>query len=244
MQIENLGVVTTPPDSYAGAGAPSVLINRQILTGAGIYIATPGTKSVVVEGQAGGASGGGADAVAGQTAIAQSGTGGAYFSVRLTDNFDGAAFVVGSGGLAPAVGNNIGNAGGNTTFTTTGGAPVVYSATGGNPGPAGVSAAATSFHGPNTGPAAPANGDIKIGGGSTEASFRNGATQGFTPCGGDSVLGKGGRGASTFGGNTSMGGAAGTGFGSGGSGGVCEGTGAAVAGGAGAPGTIIVWEYR
>jgi hypothetical protein len=57
------------------------------------------------------------------------------------------------------------------------------------------------------------------------------------------MFGKGGRGASTFGGNTSMAGAIGLGYGSGGSGGVCEGTAAAVAGGAGAPGILIIWEY-
>jgi hypothetical protein len=244
MHIENSGVGLTVPDSYAGIGAiGGRLIRKRIITASGTYIPTEGTKSIFVEGVGGGGSGGGADAVAGQTAISQSGSAGAYFGVSLTEDFDGAEIVIGTGGAAPSPGNNAGNNGAATTFTTTAPSSTVFSASGGLLGSAGVSAASSSFYGPAAGAATPATGDIKIGGGSSEPSFRNGATQGWTGNGGDSMFGKGGRGASTFGGNTSMTGAPGTGFGSGGSGGVCEGTGAAVAGGKGADGVVIIYEY-
>jgi hypothetical protein len=224
---------------------PGRLIGRQVITatGAGTYTPTAGTSSIVVEGVGGGGSGGGADAIAGQTAIGQSGSGAGYFKVRLTANFSGAAYSVGTGGSAPAAGNNAGNNGAATTFTDTAGSPTIYTAPAGVGGALGVSANAASFYGSVAGPAAGSNGDIKIGGGPSGACHRLSASQGYTGNGGDSMLGKGGRGSGTFGGNTSQAGAAGTGYGSGGSGGVCEGTGAAVAGGAGANGVLIIWEY-
>jgi hypothetical protein len=213
---------------------------RFTAVGAGTYVPTPGTTKARVRGVGGGGSGGGADAVAGQTAIAQSGTGAGYFEVIIDVDFADAPYSIGDGGAAPAAGNNAGANGGNTTFTAGG---ITYTAPAGVAGLAGVSAASVSFHVPNVGPSAGANGDIKIGGGSTEPSLRLSASQGWTSNGGDSMMGKGGRGAYTFGSNTSMAGASGSGFGSGGSGGICEGTAVAVTGGAGRPGIIIIDEY-
>jgi hypothetical protein len=82
VDVDTTGLATNHVLKYNGTlwvpAVDSTLIGVRTITatGAGTYTPTTGTTSIIVEGQGGGGSGGGADAVAGQTAIAQSGSGG------------------------------------------------------------------------------------------------------------------------------------------------------------------------
>ena len=115
------GTSTTPSWSTS---PPITQVNIQLVTttGAGTYTPTTGMKYVIVEAQAGGGAGGGAAATAANNvASGAGGGGGEYITALFTASQIGAskAFSVGAGGTQGAVGDNNGNAGGNTTFNTT-----------------------------------------------------------------------------------------------------------------------------
>lgn len=237
------GVATVGPNSTSGLalisqgvsadpvfGNPTgVLINVQRFTSSGTYTPTAGTNSVIVEIQGGGGAGGGAPSTStGQFSAGLGGGAGGYIKHRMTSGFSGATVTVGSGGVGAsgAVGGN----GGSSSFSgvTAGGGTgggVIAAGTVGNAGAtAGGTAAGGSILNVSGNP-----------GGFTSFSQPNNI--GIPSNGATSVLGSGGGG--TF---SATGGAA-AGFGGGGGGNLNTASQAAMAGGAGSPGIVIVWEY-
>jgi len=216
--------------------SPGALINVQTFATPGTYTytPTPGTQKIMVEVLGGGGSGGSVGATnSSQSAGAGGGGSGAYAKSYLTSGFSGGVtVVVGAGGAASAAGPNNGNAGGTSSFGTLMVAP-------GGGGGYGITPNSTPGFVGGSPPVAIATGGNILNAMSNQGGF------GFylTP-----VFRGGGAGASSpFGGGgtgvASGGGAAGRTPGSGGGGaGIPAGT-AAAAGGAGAPGIVIIHEY-
>lgn len=224
------------------------LIGKQVITttGAGTYTPTAGTTSIVIEMVGGGGGGGGATTgTAGQSAIAQSGTAGAYLKKRLTTAFSGASYSVGAKGTGGGAGNNNGNDGTDTTFTQTGGG-TVYTA---GKGTGGLAAAANATGAPpaqrvaSSAGGTATNGDINMAGGTSVPGFAMSTTRGISCMGGSSMFGRPGNATQVNAVNSSVAGNAATGYGAGGNGGLVLGTGASVAGGDGTDGILIIWEY-
>ncbi|WP_331708725.1 hypothetical protein [Pandoraea sputorum] len=221
--LESAVVYLASPDAGARLiGAP------RIFTSSGTYTPTPGTSRVIVEVQGGGAAGGGSAATgAGQFSGGGSGGAGGYAKQMLMSDFAGVAVVVGAGGVGGP--GTTGGSGGASSF----GAVTAAGGTGG-----GVGAASTSVTVGVGGAGGGASGGfLNIPGGAGSNSIISAVSASTLVNGGASVLGSGGRGVS--------GSAAppGGGFGGGGSGPAFGPASAAVAGGNGAPGVVIVWEY-
>lgn len=209
---------------------PGRLLGKKILASSGVYTPTIGTKSIIVEAVGGGGAGGGsATTASGQQSSGSGGASGGYVMATFTSGFSGANYIIGSGGTA-AVGNNGGN-GSATTFLT-------INAGGGSGGPVGVPAAASviagSFGGTATG------GDINAVGSNGNSGIVYTASVALGGFGGSSKIYPGNGGASRA--STGDGFPA-TGYGCGGGGGNSGASGAARAGGNGAQGLIIIWEY-
>lgn len=222
------------------------LIGRQIITatGAGTYTPTTGTNSIIIEMVGGGGGGGGCGASgANQGSRSSAGGGGAYLRKRLTANFSGAAYSVGTGGNGGTAGANNGTAGGNTTFTDTAGSPTVYTAGGGSAGSGQAAIALTNISIGVTAGGTATNGDINISGGSSGIGAVLVATGGgWTGQGGSSIFSAGAAATrSNSAGSTT--GAAATGYGGGGGAGYSQNSSAAAAGGNGSQGILIIWEY-
>lgn len=217
-------------------------------TGAGIYNATPGTASIVIELQgAGGGGGGCVSPGAGNCAGGGNGGGGGYGRKRLTADFDGAAYVVGAAGVGGTAGANDGTAGGDTTFTDTAVAPTTYTAEGGGGSNGSVSGPYPFIFGGSGSVGTAINCDLAIPGGQVQRGVivNNAATGGcgFGTGGGMSFYSKGASPAFLSAQNMSLSGGTAVGYGGGGAGGAAVGTGIARAGGAGSDGVIIIWEY-
>lgn len=220
--------------SASGGNAMSGrLLNVRVFSTPGTftYTETPGTKKVVVKVQGAGGAGGGSPATnSGQAGIGAPGGAGAYAESLITSAFSGVTITVGAGGtgVSGAVGNN----GGPSSFGA------LISCPGGRGGPSG---------GPGSPPfaigslnsSAPSGGNImsNIGSGGVEVN----ALALLNIIGGYAIPSIFGAGA-----NLAVAGVAGTASTSPGSGGGATAntpSKAAVAGGAGAPGIVIVWEY-
>lgn len=108
--LENLGLGEA---KFSGR-----LLNVRRFTKNGTYTPGEGVKSIIVEAQAGGGSGGNVpDVPAGQAAAGSGGGAGAYAKVRITDKalFSSVILSIGEGGGAPNIGMP-GINGGNTFF--------------------------------------------------------------------------------------------------------------------------------
>ena len=212
------------------AAQPGRLLNVQTFTANGTYTETVGTNNVVVDLVGGGGAGGGAQANA--TAAGAGGQGGAYGRGRYTvAQASGAAVVIGAGGAGTAGAS--GSAGGTSSFGS------LMSAPGGAGGPASALTltALLSPSGSSTGgnilnqagcmpmPGMVLNGAAAVGGN-----------------GGAGPWGGGGLGAQNLS-SANGGSASANGFGGGGGGANNYNTTTAYAGGAGASGIAIVWEY-
>jgi len=239
-----LGTGLTMTGTTLNAATGGSLLNIQILTtlGAGTYTPTAGTNSIIIQLVGGGGGGAGCGTASGsQLVLGGSGGGGGFCQKRLTANFSGAGFVVGAGGTAGASGNNAGGTGTATTFTTTGGSPVTYTAGGGVGGVAGGSFAAPLASGVSAGGAA-TNGDLNIKGGGSGYGFAGNTFSVIVGCGGSSVF----AGATTpnnVANASNSPGIAGQNYGGGATGAGSSNGGAAAAGAAGGQGVIIVYEY-
>lgn len=230
---------TVDPDAGASANwfpiTTGRLINVQTFTASGTYTPTAGTTSVVVEAIGGGGAGGGCGAAsAGQAGGGGGGGGGSYGKGRYTSSFSGVSVTIGAGGTPGSAGAN-GGAGGTTSFGA------LLSCPGGNGGTAGTpSSSFPSLLGGSTGGAAPTGANVESGLGFPGGqSFTVASAFGVSGDGANSVKGGGAYHVA----NATLPGNAATTKGSGGSGSFVIASGSANAGGAGAPGIVIVYEF-
>lgn len=207
------------------------LHGMQVISATGPYTPTPGTTSVVVELAGGGGAGGGTAATsAGQLASGAGGAAGGYAKSRLTAGFAGATVTIGAGGVA--VSGATGGNGGTTSFGA------LFSATGGVGGSLGSAVAASTQIG-----AGASAGGSGVGGNMVNAAGESGQSGLLLTS--NALSGAGG--SSFFGGGApqvaASAGAVAVSLGSGGGGAASQASTAARAGGNGAAGLCIVWEY-
>lgn len=232
-------MIATPPVVPPSSGR---LLGVQEFTASGSYVPTAGTSFIVVEMQGGGGAGGGCDAApSGQSSVSSGGASGAYRKILLTSGFGPASTVtIGAGGVAASAAN--GGNGGDTYFTTGATARRVNGGAGGTVGTASAtypratnnssSSASSSISGSYQSieyvPGSPGGNGLAL---STIISGPGaGAGTVFSAAAPQRYLASG-----TVGGSN--------GYGAGGSGG-CVGPGnSALAGEAGQPGIVVVWEY-
>ena len=240
----------------SGGAAANGLLNVQRLTTTGTYTATAGTVSCVVMAVAGGGGGGAVVASSGGTPKSASGSGGGggafgqkYYAVAPT----GTAYVIGAGGAGGAAGTNFGAAGSETTFNA-GDMNLLGGGGGGYMNSRAADSTEFGFTTANEGgsPDAADNSDITSNGDTGSLGVVIVKAVGFTEfmgpgLGGSSMLGKGALAPKqTANSGTGSPGNNAIGYGGGGSGAFysTNGTAAtAAAGGNGAPGIIIVYEY-
>ncbi len=229
------GAPLIDPLGFGRGVQPGRLLNVQRFTAAGTYTYTPtlGTGSVMVEVQGGGGAGGGCPATgAAQSAASGGGAGGGWARKRILSGFAGQVITVGAGGAAaPGTG---GGSGGASSF----GAQVSAGGGGGAPVTLVQATGTSSAYGGGTSAGGGSGGDDNRSGGYGMAGVTtaNGALSGFGGLAGD------GRPGAIPVSLTSAGNAAAN-PGSGGSGAVLIGSNSAGAGGNGAGGYVIVYEY-
>lgn len=220
-------------ETGANVSGSGNLIGVQRFTASGTYTPTPGTKTIIVEAVGGGGAGGGAGATStGQFSTSGGGGAGAYGKSKFTSGFSSVTVTIGAGGVGVAAG--AGGAGGTTSFGA------MLSCPGGDGCPyAGVyslnSAIVTTSGATSAYPSGANLLSLPGAAGTIGSSGQNGGCAGGM--GGGSLLGTGGRGAG-FGGRNN-----GLGYGAGGSAALVGASSSALAGGDGAPGVVIVWEY-
>lgn len=217
-------------------GAVLTVTGVQVLAGSGTYTPTPGTNKVLVQAIGGGGGGGGAGTTGGAGgASGGGGGGGAYSEKLLTSGFSGVAYVVGAGGNGGATGINAGVAGGDTTFGTT----LVVAKGGGAGGGGTTNVPLLSALG---GAAASGTGDVKLDGGRGTPYGRGDMIQ-FSGNGGDAARGGFGGRISAIASTSIVNGTNGSPYGGGGSGGHSANIALTAAGGNGANGMIVVYEF-
>lgn len=216
------------------------LLSKTILTSgtAATYTVPAGINSLVVECVGGGGGGGGSAAAGAQGGAGAGGAGGGYCR-KLISTSPAATFTytVGTGGTGATAGNNPGNNGNATTFDT-------LTANGGNGGTGTASSGAAGQYTAYSSGGSATGGDINISGGNGgpgSVCVAAGAGLSIGGTGGNSAYGNGGGGVTVSGGAAS--GNDGIPYGGGGSGGCTANTGSPAAGGNGATGIIIIWEY-
>lgn len=230
-----------------GAGGPG-LLNVRTSTGA----KTAGAVRAVVEVQAAGGGGGGVDSVTGTTNVARAsgGGGGGYIKHYISDLSAIATYTIttGSGGSGGAAGANNGTAGGNSVYSD---GTTTLTANGGGLGQGSTGATTSGTLAGGAGGSASGGNLMNVAGqnGTDGCRFSvadpGGGTMSQNNCfpnGGNSQLGLGGIAPPTVG-LASVAGVAGTGYGGGGSGAVAGNSATDRAGGNGADGIVIVWEY-
>lgn len=105
--LKNLGLVNN--------GCVGRLLDIRVITTSGIYVPTPGTKTIVVEVQGGGGAGGGSQATtSGNCSLGAGGAEGCYGKSVFTELADNYSVSIGAGGKGVAGG--VGGAGGMTSF--------------------------------------------------------------------------------------------------------------------------------
>jgi hypothetical protein len=204
------------------------------------FVPTPGAKFIEVTVVGGGGGGGGCGAAAASAlSIGNSGGGGgaAIATISVEDlNPLGETVTVGAGGAAGAASTSgNGGTGGTSSFGTW------LEATGGNGGAAGASATTAPTSTTNTNGGDGFGGDLTFHGGASEVTFRFTAVAGRVGLGGAAALGfsqpQAGRGSNGIGSD-------GFNYGGGGTAGYASNSTAAQVGGKGAPGIVIVKEYK
>jgi hypothetical protein len=156
--VSNISTLTTLLTATSGSltsltslvGSGRLWANRQVLTGAGTYTPTSGTKRVIIRMVGGGGGGGGANSTAGTAdSSGAGGNSGWYLEIRSSGsngvNVTGGSYSCGSGGAGGSTAPGTGGTGGDTTITVNG---TTYTAKGGTGG--------TAFLNDNGAPAAPA----------------------------------------------------------------------------------------
>ena len=217
-------------------GADGMLLNIQVFTATAGYTPTSGTAQIVVHAIGAGGGGGGCSTTTANNSAGAGGGAGAAGLARITSGFSGQTVTIGAGGTGGAAGNNAGTAGGDSSFGTLliagGGSGGAGDTAGGIPrasaGAAGGSASgSSSLFG--------ARGQRGAGGHAENTSASWGGA------GGTSQYGDAIPQLITAGANP---GQNANGFGAGGGGAAAAGTNTGQAGGNGAPGLVIIYEYN
>ncbi len=226
--LTSTGVTNVTLPTSGTLATIGVLTAVQVFTANGTYTPSGDVKSFVVYAIGGGGGGGGCPNTAGATG-AGGGAGGTAIKVYTNPLASSYSYTIGAAGTG--VVNANGTAGGATTFD-------VLTANGGGGGTVGLGTTGSPRTGGTGGTAT--GGDINITGMAGGAGVRLAATNGYGLAGngGSTVFGSGGAGHS---GGTAGNGLAGTGYGSGGGGSIGN---TARAGGNGAPGVVVVFEYK
>lgn len=232
----------TPADGASWAPFNSSvgrLTGKILMTAAGTYTPTPGTKFVVVKLVGGGGGGGGTAATSStQYSVGGGGGGGSYSESFLTAAQVGASqsIVIGAGGIFGGIGGGIGGSGGTTSFGS------LMAAPGGYGGGSATSTVTNSIAIGGSGGLTSTGGSLVNSGGmcgfpgiSNAVGGSVGGAGGGTPLAGGA--GGGLQGTSEVTGN------AGSYYGAGGSGASTGPSGAGKRGGAGSPGAVIIEEY-
>lgn len=215
-------------------GISGRLLNVQTFSASGTYTPTAGTKSIIVKAIG---AGGGTDAApatsTGQVSIVSGAGAGAYAEARFTSGFSGVTVTVGVGGRAGVSGTPTGAIGGTTTFGS------LLTAPGGSRGASAGPANPPFAPQGNLSSSAPTGANILGAPGSSSVPAYASSTTSFLGSPGASSFFGGGGWVPAFN-NTGISGQA---YGSG-AGGPSQGpSGALVAGGQGAGGVVIIWEY-
>lgn len=216
----------------AGGGSGGLKSFQIFNSGTGATYTKPGgVTSILVEVVGGGGGGGGAATTSGTGSAGGGGGGGGYARLYIASASSTYTYTVGAVANGGTAGNNAGTAGNNSSFST-------ITANGGSAGSGGPSQAAGPAGTGGAGGTA-SGGDINITGGTGWTGFV-GSLLGYSGAGGGTVLGP--MTPPALGGTTVAGIAGSANSGAGGSGaGTVSSTQAA--GGNGAAGRIIVWEF-
>lgn len=215
---------------------PGRLLNVRTFFTSGIYTPTPGTKRVIVEMVGGGGGGAGSRAApSGNISLGGSGGAGAYLKAMYTSGFSGVQVTVGSGGNGGTVSDPFASGGSASSFGS------LCSAPGGGAGaPAGPTDSFPFTTVASVTSGSPSGSGIIIGtsgsGSGASIAINSSTSIGFP--GGNSQFGAGG-----FITAANSTGIQGSGYGSGGGPTIVTGGNSAVAGGKGANGIVIIWEY-
>ncbi|HTA26587.1 MAG TPA: hypothetical protein VK809_02280 [Bacteroidia bacterium] len=221
------------------------LNNVVVILSSGTYTPSAGTKGILVKLVGGGGGGGGVAATVHaltEDALAAGGGGAGgyceYYVANVAASYPVTVGIAGTGGLA---GNNAGTVGGSTTFSG-------VTASGGSGGSGCAAATGVFFNSGGAGGAA-AGGTVNIpgvGGGNGVVLVNSAASATIAGVGGSGPLGQGGPSPYVI--NSTIAGTNGIGYGAGGSGAdsnwASGGNNGAIFGGNGAPGVIIVYEYK
>lgn len=218
------------------------LIGIRVLTSGTSYTPTAGTNTVFIRLVSGGAGGGGATAAASAASAGAGGDAGPY-AEKLFTNISGAAsytIQVGTGGTGGIAANGTGGSGTNSNFacpaTCTGGAVTVTSfASAGSAGTGSGTTLVTAKAGTGGFTSGSDAGGM---GGLGEYAVRLSGTAAVSGSGGSNPFGAGGAARTTEGV-----GSVGIGFGGGGGGAVSL-SASGFAGGNGAPGVIVIYEFK
>lgn len=216
------------------------LSQRVVYTASSTFVKAnyPLGKKVKVSLVGGGGAGGSSAAPAASNADMGSGGGGGCYAESWIDFASLGSSVtvtIGAAGAPGAAGANPGGAGGSTSFGS-----LVIGPGGAGGGERGVNTSSFGIAGGSGG--AGGTGDVTFDGGAGQMGWGDGQL-GVSGAGGNSHLGGGANANRTTAAAGSIAGVAATSYGGGGSGAVVSGTGAAKAGGAGAPGIVIVEVY-
>lgn len=243
-----IGSVTSVNGSTGAVTVPTAgrLIGFQVLSGSGTYTPTAGAAAiyVVAVGSGGGSAGHAASTTNAIATHKTSGGGGAgaWCSKYITSLAASYAYACGAAGAAGAAGDNNGGDGAATTFGST-----ILTAPGGKGAPTQATAAAGQVGG--LGGDLATGGDINAVGQSGQIYNPVSISATTRPLvqGGSTPWGTGGRGGATSAGvgtaAANVAGEAGSGLGAGGGPSFSDDGANAIAGAAGAPGGILVWEY-
>lgn len=221
--------------AYADAIKPGRLLGTYVLTSGTTHTTGASTNEIEVLVIAGGGGGGGVTGGA-NAAMGGGGCGGGWSRKTFTvAPSTGYTYAIGAAGAGGDTSGSTGATGGDSTFTVSGTTVTAKGGLGGVGMAAGTSplmAAGGVSGGIST------NGDVNAGGDPGLHAHRLGANAGVSGKGGSGPYGAGGAARLTAGaGNPGLG------YGAGGGGGHAATASAAVAGGDGAQGVIIVWEY-
>ena len=213
-------------------GIPN-LIRTQVFTSSGTYTPATGATKALVYCTGGGGGGGGIDGQSAGDAISNAGSAGGTAIKLITSLAASYTVTIGAAGGGGAAGTNNGSNGGDTTFTD--GASLTLTGSGGIGGSGRAGASTSTFSGGTNGSNA-SGGDINLRGDDGGSLRRaSGDTASASHSGGSFY---GGSRAATRNGNGRDGGAPGAGGGS-----TTTSTTANYAGGDGAAGIVVIYEY-